>query len=83
MSTNDAWVRDAGPTFVVDDAGELRAVSWRFNAWGGLRGGLYFPWDADDLVGPEVLRPRAGATATAPDSCSRAAPSTSTARARC
>jgi agmatine deiminase len=33
---------------------ELRAVSWRFNAWGGLRGGLYFPWDADDVVGPKV-----------------------------
>ncbi len=54
MSTNDAWVRDTGPTFVVDDAGELRAVSWRFNAWGGLRGGLYFPWDRDDQVGPKV-----------------------------
>jgi agmatine deiminase len=54
MSTNDAWVRDTGPSFVVDDSGELRAVSWQFNAWGGLRGGLYFPWDADDLVGPKV-----------------------------
>ena len=54
MSTNDAWVRDTGPTFVVDDEGELRAVSWQFNAWGGLRGGLYFPWDADDVVGPKV-----------------------------
>jgi agmatine deiminase len=54
MSTDDAWVRDTGPTFVTDDAGRLRAVSWRFNAWGGQRGGLYFPWDADDLVGPKV-----------------------------
>ncbi|HEX6887266.1 MAG TPA: agmatine deiminase [Candidatus Nanopelagicales bacterium] len=54
MTTNDAWVRDTGPTFVVNGAGELRAVSWQFNAWGGLRGGLYFPWDADDLVGPKV-----------------------------
>jgi agmatine deiminase len=55
MSTNDSWVRDSGPTFVVNDAGELRGVSWQFNAWGGLAGGLYFPWDADDLVGPKVL----------------------------
>jgi agmatine deiminase len=53
-STNDAWVRDTGPSFVVDDSGEVRGVSWRFNAWGGLRGGLYFPWDADDLVGPKI-----------------------------
>ncbi len=55
MSTNDSWVRDSGPTFVVNGAGELRGVSWQFNAWGGLAGGLYFPWDADDLVGPKVL----------------------------
>ena len=54
MSTNDAWVRDTGPSFVVNESGELRAVSWQFNAWGGLRGGLYFPWDADDMVGPKV-----------------------------
>jgi agmatine deiminase len=54
MSTNDAWVRDTGPSFVVHDSGELRAVAWRFNAWGGLRGGLYFPWDADDLVGEKM-----------------------------
>jgi agmatine deiminase len=39
---------------VVDDAGTVRGVSWRFNAWGGLRGGLFFPWDADDQVGPKV-----------------------------
>jgi agmatine deiminase len=54
MSTNDAWVRETGPSFVSDGSGALRAVSWRFNAWGGLRGGLYFPWDADDVVGPKV-----------------------------
>jgi agmatine deiminase len=53
-TTNDAWVRDTGPSFVVDDAGDVRGVSWSFNAWGGLRGGLYFPWDADDLVGPKI-----------------------------
>ena len=53
-TTNDAWVRDTGPTFVVNDAGDVRGVSWDFNAWGGLRGGLYFPWDADDLVGPKI-----------------------------
>jgi agmatine deiminase len=30
-------------------------VDWRFNAWGGLDGGLYFPWDADDRVAQKVL----------------------------
>lgn len=55
MATNDAWVRDTGPSFVVDVDGTLRGVSWDFNAWGGLDGGLYFPWEADDLVGPKIL----------------------------
>jgi len=26
-----------------------------FNAWGGLHGGLYFPWDLDDAVAQKVL----------------------------
>src|SRR5215212_4360929 len=55
MSTNDSWIRDCGPTFLVNNAGEVRGVDWKFNAWGGLEGGLYFPWDADDLVGEKVL----------------------------
>ena len=55
LSSNDAWVRDCGPTFVVDDRGGLRGVDWGFNAWGGLQGGLYFPWDQDALVARKIL----------------------------
>jgi agmatine deiminase len=55
MSTNDSWIRDCGPTFLVNDSGRVRGVDWKFNAWGGLEMGLYFPWDADDLVGQKVL----------------------------
>jgi agmatine deiminase len=55
MSSDDAWMRDVGPTFVVDDRGGRRGVDWRFNAWGGLRGGLYFPWDRDERVAAKVL----------------------------
>jgi agmatine deiminase len=54
ISNNDAWMRDVGPTFVVNAAGRRRAVDWRFNAWGGLNGGLYFPWDKDELVAQKV-----------------------------
>ncbi len=54
MSYNDSWMRDCGPTFVVDDRGSVRLVDWDFNAWGGLKGGLYFPWDLDDLVPRKV-----------------------------
>jgi agmatine deiminase len=55
ISTDDAWMRDIGPTFVVDDRGGRRGVDWRFNAWGGLHGGLYFPWDRDERVARKVL----------------------------
>jgi agmatine deiminase len=55
VSTDDAWIRDHGPTFVVDGSGHRRGVDWRFNAWGGTEGGLYFPWDRDDRVAAKVL----------------------------
>ncbi|WP_322791732.1 agmatine deiminase [Bellilinea sp.] len=53
LSYNDSWMRDCGPTFVTN--GKIaRVVDWDFNAWGGLDGGLYFPWDQDDLVARKV-----------------------------
>jgi agmatine deiminase len=55
MSSNDAWMRDVGPTFVVDHRGRVRGVDWTFNAWGGSAGGLYYPWDLDDQVAAKVL----------------------------
>jgi agmatine deiminase len=55
ISSNDAWMRDVGPTFVVNDHGGMRGIDWTFNAWGGLDGGLYFPWDRDDAVAQKVL----------------------------
>ncbi|SFC33160.1 agmatine deiminase [Alkalibacterium subtropicum] len=54
MSVNDSWMRDSGPTFVKNKDGEVRGVDWRFNAWGGLVDGLYFPWDKDDQVARKV-----------------------------
>lgn len=56
ISTDDAWVRDTGPTFVVNDQGAVRGVDWAFNAWGGLNGGLYFPWLRDDQVAQKILQ---------------------------
>jgi agmatine deiminase len=55
VSSNDAWMRDVGPTFVVDGHGGLRGVDWQFNSWGGLSGGLYYPWDKDDAIAQKVL----------------------------
>ncbi len=56
VSTNDAWARDVGATFVVSADGAVAGVDWPFNAWGGLQRGLYFPWDLDDQVAAKMLR---------------------------
>ena len=32
---DDFWMRDSGPTFVHDAKGDLAAVDWIFNGWGG------------------------------------------------
>ncbi|MDW5378804.1 agmatine deiminase [Halomonas sp. HP20-15] len=50
LSSNDAWMRDVGPTFLTHPEGRLAMVDWEFNAWGGLNGGLYFPWDKDRRI---------------------------------
>ena len=50
IANDDAWMRDCGPTFVVNDRGGVRLVDWIFNAWGGEYDGLYASWDADQLV---------------------------------
>lgn len=50
LSSDDAWVRDTGATFVKNDAGEVRAVHWHFNAYGGFYDGLYFPWNKDEEI---------------------------------
>ncbi|HEY8054102.1 MAG: agmatine deiminase [Steroidobacterales bacterium] len=55
LAHDDCWMRDVGPTCVVNDRGVVRGVDWHFNAWGGLNGGLYFPWDQDELVARKVL----------------------------
>lgn len=49
MSSNDSWARDYAPTFVTNGK-DIRGINWRFNAWGGLYDGLYFPWDKDDKM---------------------------------
>ena len=53
MANNDSWMRDCGPTF-VSNGKIIRAVDWEFNAWGGLKGGLYYPWDLDEQVARKV-----------------------------
>ena len=55
ISSNDAWMRDVGPTFLVDRRRRVRGVDWIFNAWGGKNGGIYSDWSLDDQVAAKVL----------------------------
>ncbi len=45
---NDAWARDIGPTFVLDENGKLGAVNWVFNGWGAAS---WAQWDKDQHIG--------------------------------
>ena len=51
VATNDAWLRDYGPTFLTPPAGQPPAlVDWQYNAWGGK----YPPFDADNAVPRQI-----------------------------
>lgn len=48
-SVIDIWVRDTGPTFVKNAAGDLSVVDFEFNSWGYEGYTSLYPWDADVL----------------------------------
>ena len=56
IPTNDSWVRDTGPVFLLRrgeasaDAPPRAAVAWEWNAWGGK----YPPWDDDGRVSRSI-----------------------------
>jgi len=53
IPTNDAWIRDHGPTFLVGANDQPRAlIDWGYNAWGGK----YPPFDLDDVVPQHIGR---------------------------
>lgn len=53
IETNDAWIRDHGPTFLFDRAtGEPVLIDWEYNSWGGK----YPPFDKDNAVPREIAR---------------------------
>lgn len=45
IPTDRSWIRDYGPLFVRDSAGQLTLTDWRFNAWA-----KYVNWQRDDAV---------------------------------
>jgi len=48
---DDAWMRDAGPTFVRGADGRLGAVTWVFNGWGQQE---WASWEHDSTLAPDV-----------------------------
>ena len=50
LTTDDSWLRDQGPTFVVNPKGVARGIDWRFNAWGVK----YEPYRNDDLAARKI-----------------------------
>lgn len=54
VPSDDAWARDIGPTCVVDHSGNVRGISWKFNAWGGTYDGLYAHWGQDDRAASAI-----------------------------
>ena len=53
---NDAWARDSLPLFVANGKGAVRAVDFRFNAWGGDYDGLYSNYKDDDRISRILAR---------------------------
>ena len=46
--TDDAWMRDSGPSFLTHPDGRLGATHWRFNAWGNAG---FSRWEDEQHVG--------------------------------
>lgn len=59
---DDAWMRDIGPNFVRNDAGELAASIFHFNAWGQK----YAWWRKDAAVGHRLAEALGLRTFSAP-----------------
>lgn len=54
IDSDDAWMRDIGPTFIKNKDRSIRAIDWGFNAWGGFVDGLYYPWDKDEELASKI-----------------------------
>ncbi|MFJ5925752.1 agmatine/peptidylarginine deiminase [Kitasatospora sp. NPDC092948] len=48
---NDAWMRDIGPSFLIDGKGELAAADWVFNGWGAQS---WARWEHDQDIAEHV-----------------------------
>jgi len=52
IPTNDSWIRDYGPVFVIDQDGHLACHDFTFNCWGRK----YEPYDDDDRAPRHIAK---------------------------
>jgi agmatine deiminase len=53
FETNDAWCRDHGPAFLINNETKQKViVDWGYNAWGGK----YPPFDLDDVIPTKIAQ---------------------------
>ena len=52
IATDDSWIRDYGPIFVLNGRNELTCHDFRFNSWGCK----YPPWNRDDAVAGRIAQ---------------------------
>lgn len=56
ISQDDAWVRDTGPTFVINHQNDVRGVHWGFNAYGRVNDGSDITCALDGQIAQKILQ---------------------------
>lgn len=52
FKTNDAWARDHGPAFIINEKEKKKAIlNWKYNAWGGK-----YPSELDNLIPSQIAK---------------------------
>lgn len=51
IPTNDAWIRDYGPNFLVGPSSEKAVNKWEFDSWGKK-----YEWEADNQAGNAIAK---------------------------
>ena len=49
IPTNDSWIRDYGPNFIIQSDGSVATNDWDFDSWGRK-----YKWELDDLAGTVI-----------------------------
>mmetsp|Transcript_28991 Transcript_28991/g.43128 ORF Transcript_28991/g.43128 Transcript_28991/m.43128 type:complete len:482 (-) Transcript_28991:61-1506(-) len=59
--SDDTWIRDTGPTFIISTRGQQQqqamiGLDWNFNAYGGPKEGCYWPCHNDLQIASTVIQ---------------------------